>query len=94
MLAASHFGRCLWRLSYIGDSHCRTNVDWRLMKLLHLKPLARRSVLAGARFSLSAAVAPPYNWLLGTDMQQQDAALRLVLHAEQRQRYPALCSQH
>ena len=54
--------------------------------LIHLKALARRSVLAGTRFSLSAAVAPLYNWLLGTDMQQQEAASRLVLHAGQRQR--------
>ena len=54
--------------------------------LIHLKALARRSVLAGTRFSLSAAVAPPYNWWLGTDMQQQEAASRLVLHAGQRQR--------
>ena len=39
--------------------------------LIHLKALARRSVLAGTRFSLSATVAPPYNWLLGTGMRQR-----------------------
>jgi hypothetical protein len=31
-----------------------------------------------------------FNWLFGADMQQEEAALRRVLHAGQRQRYAAM----
>jgi hypothetical protein len=37
-------------------------------------------------FMFGFSVVKRLNWLLGTDMQQQEAALRLVLHAGQRQR--------